>query len=59
MDKVEKMDAQVQNNTTEIAVAKREKELQKEFFDKMTSNLKEYIDNKFTDIKELINAKHS
>lgn len=53
--KVDALDKQVQKNTTAIAVAEKEKEMQKEYFDKMTANLRTHIDDKFNGLKELIN----
>lgn len=55
--KVDDLEKQVQKNTTAIAVAEKEKEMHKEHFDMMLNNIRDHIDDKFTDLKELINAK--
>jgi hypothetical protein len=53
------MEKQMNQNTTAIAVAAREKELQKEYFDKMTLNLQKHIDDKINGLEKLMinNAK--
>jgi hypothetical protein len=59
ISKVDEMEKQMNQNTTAIAVAAREKELQKEYFDKMTLNLQKHIDDKINGLEKLMinNAK--